>query len=169
MLTERIYELRVDGKPIPQPRATQTWKGGRRHSYHVDNGIELYRTLIVHAWRRLRVSPLSGPVAIVFDFVLPRPKKLMRKRMAMPSIWHESKPDLTNLMKGAEDALNDAGAFLVDDSQICLEIPIKRIASGDEPPHSTIILAEIQGKPASIAQLRQILTQLSMSTPAAFD
>ena len=68
----------------------------------------------------MRFEPWTGPVALAASFYMPIPKRMkcpdpdnVRARMAM---FHAKKPDMSNILKALEDALN--GILWVDDSQI---------------------------------------------------
>lgn len=64
-------------------------------------------------------DPLEGPLSLSLRFRLPIPKsysKRARASMAAGEIAPTSKPDLSNLVKAIEDAMN--GVVFVDDSQV---------------------------------------------------
>ena len=58
-------------------------------------------------WRS--APPLSGPIAVYFDFLMPRPKGHLRKdgsvRPGAPA-YPTVKPDVTKLIRSTEDALS---------------------------------------------------------------
>ena len=61
-------------------------------------------------------KPWDGPVCIQYIFILPRPERLNNKKTPAKLIPCEKRPDLDNLIKGTQDALQ---GFWNDDSQIC--------------------------------------------------
>lgn len=106
------FEVRVYGLPVPQgrPRAARMPAGGIR-VYDPPKSRDWKRTVMAQT---LAVKPerlLAGALKGEMDFYLPRPKSLP-KRVVYPV----KKPDVTNLVKGTEDALK--GIAFADDSQI---------------------------------------------------
>lgn len=75
-------------------------------------------------------GPLSGPLATSYVFVVPRPKGHFgsgrNARVLKPSApkYPTVKPDLTKLVRAAEDALN--GIAWHDDSQVVTKAEAKR-------------------------------------------
>lgn len=63
--------------------------------------------------------PFAGAIRLDLTFVLPRPKRLLRRCDPDGLILHTSRPDRDNLIKGTQDGLSLAG-FWLDDSQICM-------------------------------------------------
>jgi Holliday junction resolvase RusA-like endonuclease len=59
------------------------------------------------------VFPVAGPVGLYVCFTMPKPKSAPKRR----TTWPTTRPDLSHLLRAAEDALVAAGAFK-DDSQI---------------------------------------------------
>lgn len=72
-------------------------------------------------------KPLSGPLSMEVVFFLPAPKDLAKKLEKGENIAHIKKPDLSNLIKGLEDALN--GICYTDDSQITESRVVKQYAT----------------------------------------
>lgn len=76
--------------------------------------------------------PLSGPIDLHVEIVLPRPKAHYRasKRAGTRTLredapaWHASKPDTTKLLRALEDALSGIAWF--DDSQVAMQSASKR-------------------------------------------
>lgn len=63
-----------------------------------------------------KCRPLNGPLRLRLTFFLQAPKNLDAKLRAGKNIAHVKKPDLSNIIKGIEDALK--GICYHDDSQI---------------------------------------------------
>ena len=61
---------------------------------------------------------LVGPVSLFVVFVLPRPKRLYRKKDIEGLVHCFKKPDTTNLLKSIEDAIQKSGQVWSDDSQV---------------------------------------------------
>jgi Holliday junction resolvase RusA-like endonuclease len=63
-------------------------------------------------------KPLIGPICLEICFLIPMPDSWPKKKKdGMNGKRHTSKPDTSNLIKYAEDALN--GIAYNDDCQIC--------------------------------------------------
>ena len=57
-------------------------------------------------------EPIAGPVILRVNVIMRRPKSVSQRKRPHPTV----KPDLSNIIKSVEDALN--GTAIVDDSQI---------------------------------------------------
>lgn len=91
-------------------------------------------------------KPLKGPVSLRCEFVLPRPKchfgsgKNARVLKSSSPIFPINKPDVTKLVRCAEDALR--GIVWVDDSQVVLQTNCKTYG---EVIGVKLTIAELQG------------------------
>lgn len=90
-------------------------------------------------------APMGGPVELTVLFVFPRPKRLIWKKREMRREFHVSKPDCDNCIKGIKDALNKL--LWIDDSQVCDEHIFKRVAAGDEQPHTQVAVRCLESRP----------------------
>jgi crossover junction endodeoxyribonuclease RusA len=117
----------VPGRPAPQ--------GSKRH---VGNGILLESSRAVAPWRTtvawhaadaFRGAPLDGPIVARFEFVMPRPTSLPKRKPTPP---HTKRPDVDKLARAVMDALS--GVVWRDDSQVTDMHPTKRYAELDEQP-----------------------------------
>lgn len=62
-------------------------------------------------------EPLTGPISVYLDFVMPRPKATPKKEQP----WATKRPDIDKLARAVLDALT--GVVIKDDSQvICLDL-----------------------------------------------
>jgi Holliday junction resolvase RusA-like endonuclease len=109
----------VLGDPVPQPRPRVTTKGKFARAYtpssHPING---YRAAIAEAARQAGAKPVADmPLTIEIDFVFSRPKSHFNKKGLKPGVPVLPRADVTNCVKGVEDALN--GIAYVDDRQLC--------------------------------------------------
>ena len=106
------FEVRIYGLPVGQgrPRAFKL-PGGQIRMYDPAKSRDWKRTVMAQALAAKPERLLAGPCAGEMDFYLPRPKSAP-KRVVYPT----SRPDLSNLLKGTEDALR--GLVFADDSQI---------------------------------------------------
>lgn len=121
-----LLEMFVPGRPAPQ--------GSHRH---VGNGIMVESSKAVGPWRTVvawhaaqawTATPLDGAVAVVYEFVMPRPSGTP-KRSTPPAI---KRPDIEKLARAVSDALS--GIVWRDDSQVVDMRLIKRLAELDEQP-----------------------------------
>lgn len=119
--------ITVRGIPAPQ--------GSKRH---VGGGRLIEQSKAVGPWREAvraqtqqamnHLVPAEGPVTVLIDFYLPRPKSLPRK-----VTMHVKRPDLDKLGRAVLDGLTDGGAWL-DDSQVNRLMLAKYYAGEDNPP-----------------------------------
>ncbi len=72
---------------------------------------------------------LEGPLWVDILAIVPRPKRLMRKKDPDAEVWSEVKPDIDNIDKSVLDALK---AFWRDDAQICRLVTEKAHAAKGE-------------------------------------
>jgi len=92
-----------------------------------------------------------GPLALVTEFVLKRPKghfgsgRNAGALKALAPTWVESKPDTTKLVRCAEDALK--GILWRDDNQVACQVNLKRYANPGEPTGAWIRVYRLRQKP----------------------
>jgi Holliday junction resolvase RusA-like endonuclease len=109
-----ILTFAVPIAPVPQPRP-------RVHNNHAfvpkEHKIHSFRNAVatcaakaILETSRKSLWPVKGRVVLTMNFYLKRPRS--QKKAAFPL----SRPDVSNLLKGAEDALK--GQVWVDDSQV---------------------------------------------------
>ena len=90
--------------------------------------------------------PLDGPIGLSVLFVLPRSTAKVWKRKPMPREWAPTaKADIDNLLKAIMDALNKLA--WTDDRRICMALPRKCIAAGNERPHAEIVIETLDSDP----------------------
>jgi crossover junction endodeoxyribonuclease RusA len=120
-------DLFIPGRPAPQ--------GSKRH---VGNGILVESSKAVAPWRTTvawsvsqvwKSGPLSGPVRVELEFVMPRPSATPKRKPTPPAV---KKPDLDKLQRAVFDALSRI--VWSDDSVITEVRATKRIADLDEQP-----------------------------------
>lgn len=106
------FEVRIYGlaKAQGRPRAFALPTGHIR-MYDPPDSKDWKRTVMAQALPARPAQLLVGPLVAEFTFFLPRPKSAP-KRVVRPV----TKPDLSNLLKGVEDALR--GIVYADDSQL---------------------------------------------------
>lgn len=103
-----------DLEPTPKGRPRVSRFGG----VYTPGKTRLFENAVkMMAKAQYRGEPLACPVHLSVFFVMTRPKSVKRSH-------HTTKPDLTNLIKSLEDALN--GVVWKDDSQIFSVSAVKR-------------------------------------------
>lgn len=116
------YKISLHEKPIPlaRPRVTKfgTYNPQKEH-------VKKWKSLLAQKWPYL---PYNGFISIIWDFGMPYPKSLskrLKKAIEEDSATypHVKKPDLSNLIKFVEDAMQ--GIIFVDDKQI-IDITAKK-------------------------------------------
>lgn len=132
------YEFFVYHLPEPEPRKQHRLvrTPGREYiqTYTKENSpVNVYKQAIKFEAMQAIAGrgPLSGPLSVEIQFIMPRPKSIVWKRKEMIREWHWGRPDIDNLQKALFDALN--GVAWNDDGQVCELDVIKIIAAGDEP------------------------------------
>lgn len=136
----------VDGIPKaqPRPRAFARRFGDKFQARVYDAGTaEGWKSCVAAASLPHRpASPLTGPVALVVEFLLPRPKNRCR-RADNPGLVHcTTKPDIENLVKAVMDAMTQCG-WWVDDSQV-VELEASKCWH------------EIGGRPGAVIRVRDL-------------
>ena len=135
----------VAGVPIPQPR--------QRHRIMQLNGKYVATSYVskshpVQKWKgRIRLiarnafeTPLTCPVEISLEFVLPRPISRTRKTIENFSYWSVARPDIDNLVKAVLDALTDIAWN--DDTQVSCLMSSKVVAGDDDEVGVTISIMD---------------------------
>lgn len=133
-----VIDVFIPGKAAPQ--------GSKRH---VGRGVLVESSKEVKPWREsIRWAllgtpapdraawPLQGPVTVVLEFVLPRPKSTP-KRSTPPAV---KRPDIDKLQRAVLDAIGSAGVW-GDDAQVVEIHARKRLAELTEVPGCRIRLA----------------------------
>jgi Holliday junction resolvase RusA-like endonuclease len=126
-------ELKVPGNPKALKRHRTFQKGKFKGTY--DPSMNDKADFLAKAMENKPGIPLDEPLHVKFTFCFPRPKSHFRTganahllRDIAPE-WHTGKPDVSNLAKFVEDALN--GTYWKDDSRIC-DLSATKIY-GDQP------------------------------------
>ena len=110
--------LFIPGIPKAQPRARATSRGGRFTRMYDPGTAEAWKGCIALAIRdHMPAAPMDGPVRVDLTFLLPRPKRLMRKRDPDGAMYCTAKPDRDNLDKAVLDCLTEMGMWR-DDAQV---------------------------------------------------
>lgn len=108
------------GVPIAKARARVTMRGGKPRAYTPQKTREYEARIRAAAMDVMGGrKPLDGPIHLEIEAFMPIPESWSRSRKleaGLHIIMPTSRPDLTNIAKAAEDALN--GVVWKDDSQI---------------------------------------------------
>lgn len=132
-------------KGQPRPRAfARIDSVGRAKARVYDPGTaEAWKSAVVVAGASARPKqPIEGPVSVVMYFMMPRPKRLYRKKDPAWGIPCPSKPDWDNLAKGTLDAMT-ADGWWRDDAQIVDARVSKNYHEKDGAPGAMITVAEL--------------------------
>ena len=121
--------LRIIGIPKPQARPRVFQAGGRTISWSPKTSW--YALVYAKALENRPAVPLDAPLSVEVEFIMPRPKA--RKK----EVWHTTRPDWDNLLKGCQDAMTQA-QWWRDDSLIAKALMVKRYQSKDEPTGAII-------------------------------
>lgn len=138
--TARRLRIYVPAVPVaqPRPRAFSMGKSARIVSAPDKHPVNAFKAAVAYAARQTlkEAAPLTGPLAVRLEFVMPRPKAKCWKTKPMPREPHTITPDADNLAK----SVLDAASRIVwrDDSQIFDLRVVKHIAAGDESPSASI-------------------------------
>ena len=115
-----MVQFDVEGIPVPKGRPRHTVRGGFVHSYTPEQTRTYEAAVRERAKKAMGSSePLETPIKAFFYVRLPIPKTITKKRLEAIRSGSEMpirKPDLTNIVKSLEDALN--GVVYKDDCQI---------------------------------------------------
>ena len=132
----KTWTVHINDAPVPKARARMTRKG---HVYTPTTTREAEHR-IREAWISMypELEPLEGPLELTVFVHLPRPKRHYgigknadRLRPTAPK-FPDRKPDLSNYLKMAEDALN--GVAWRDDGQLVAGHQYKYYARGQLRP-----------------------------------
>jgi Holliday junction resolvase RusA-like endonuclease len=116
----------VPGDPVPQPRHKITARGPFAHAYiPKSHAIHAYRKAIAKAAIDAGATPTDdAPLTLVLVLQFERPKSHFNKSGLKKTAPKLPRPDVSNCIKGIEDALN--GVAWHDDQQVGTVIATKR-------------------------------------------
>jgi Holliday junction resolvase RusA-like endonuclease len=145
-MTAAPLTFTVPGQPVAKARARTVVNRGRVHSFtppKTANYENLVRMAFVEKYPNH--VPIEGPIMLSIRAFFMAPKYLMRKHaheVAQETILHISRPDLSNIFKSVEDALN--GVAFVDDSAVCVYGPDQSMKLYSVMPRVEITIREIK-------------------------
>lgn len=129
----------VPGDPVGKGRPRASTRGGHVRLYTPPRTAHwegVASTVFHSSWGR---APLDCPVEVRVLALFRRPKRLVWKRRPMVRLPYVSKPDASNVLKAAEDALEKAGV-LRDDCLIYKASIVCFYCSGEEAPQVSVTL-----------------------------
>lgn len=135
-----MISFRAHGIPRPWSRPRFDRRSGRVF----DSGSsDAWRADVLRCGRSARPRrPLVGPLIVLIDFLLPRPRRLCRRSDPTGEIPCDRRPDRDNLEKAVLDALQADGWF-VDDAQVVGGEVRKLYHAIGEAPGARITIAEV--------------------------
>jgi len=111
--TSAVIRFQVHGLPIAQGSLRSWLVNGRPVITSTAKGLPSWRRLVADVAQRFAPEePWEGPVGIVLDFGIPKPKSAPKTRR----VWPDKRPDLDKLSRSVLDALTYV--IFADDSQV---------------------------------------------------
>lgn len=120
------FTLLVEPKSV-QKGARAFVRGNGKIGFFNNSDKNSYQNrVILESKHHAPKEPLKGPLSVAYRFYLPRPK-------SVKGGWpHTARFDLSNLLKGTEDALTQAG-FWKDDRQV-VEVNMMKMYAEEGTP-----------------------------------
>lgn len=120
-------EFWISTIPAGQARPKFARVGNHVHTYDPKHSKDYKADM---KWQIIEQHPIvmQGPVSLIVDFMMPRPKAHYNKKGVKDSApyYHTSKPDLDNMVKALKDCAK--GVLWKDDSQVCVTMATKKYA-----------------------------------------
>jgi len=116
MLWRKHIVLPISPKSKGRPRVRVV--AGHAQTYTPKETVDFERSVAQLLADHRPPSLLEGPVTMLVTFVLPRPKRLYRKKDPSQMVKCFKKPDLDNLAKSLNDAIDRNGGYWHDDAQV---------------------------------------------------
>ncbi len=129
--------LHLSGQPQTKGRPRVVKHGKHVHTYtpkHTKN----YENYVRGIGEEHFEKPTDQPVKITMIFRMKRPSYITWKTIDMVEVGSPNRPDLSNLEKAVEDALD--GVAYRDDGQIYCKRSFKVYHSGDGKPETIVII-----------------------------
>jgi len=129
--------ITIPGPPVGKGRPRFVRATG--HTYTPEK-TRAYEAMVRQVYRLGRHGdPLQGPVCLEIMAVFPLPKD-KRRRSALAGQPYTGKPDIDNVIKVIQDALN--GLAYADDKQVTELHAALRYCGEGEQPHVSVIIEE---------------------------
>ena len=128
----------IYGDPVPQGSSRAFNHSGRIVVTSDNPNLKKWRTFCAFVLRKdiAKGAPIDGPVEVVLDFYLARPKSHLNGSGTLRkgySVSHINKPDADKLVRAILDACTDAGVWH-DDAQVVRLTATKNYAVTPELP-----------------------------------
>lgn len=126
--------IRIDVIGTPAPQGSKRGFVVKGRAVLVDDNkqsLRDWRTDCAVAAQEAAVAPLAGPLEVVIEFRLYRPKSAKKA-----DYWVSKRPDLDKLVRSTFDALK--GRCWNDDSQVAKLVAFKRYCREGERPGALI-------------------------------
>ena len=107
-----------------------------------------------HAAQHVTKPLLDVPIRLDILIVLPRPKRLMRKKDPDGLVWAPKRPDRDNVEKAITDGLKNC---FRDDAQICAGESVKCYAEKNGVPRIVISMQEIKSGGPSVGNPKSFI------------
>lgn len=140
-----MIRFTIPGPAVPQGRPRLTTRGRYPHAYDPQESRKyklLVRIMAKSAMFEQGAAPLEGPVMLSVQEFRAIPQSWSRKKREAAlegSIFPTTKPDMSNIVKGIEDAMN--GIVWHDDSQVVITRTMKIY---DETPRVEVEVREVE-------------------------
>jgi len=121
------------GIPVPQPRVKSRRIGMHSGVYTPDTADSWKRIVTISAKQAWDKVTFTGPVMLILDLYLPRPKSHFNKAGLKPNAprWHTSRGDFDNYAKAIADAFTRVGIWN-DDGQVACHEFMKQYATPND-------------------------------------
>jgi Holliday junction resolvase RusA-like endonuclease len=118
---------------------------GKHMARAYDSGTaEGWKALIAASLQSsLPAQPYEGPVSVSAKFLMPRPKRLQRRKDPPGELPHTAKPDGDNLVKAVLDVCSQINVWR-DDAQVVDTFIQKRYAAKDGRPGLHLIIQSME-------------------------
>jgi crossover junction endodeoxyribonuclease RusA len=137
-IIEHIIDIPMEPVACPRPRVSKFGAYYPKKYKDFQKQTKAYLKTLDESY----FQAASKPVHIVYTFIFARPKYMTAKKYPSGRILHNKRPDLDNLVKAINDAIQSAG-IIDDDSQIYSFGAHKYYAAKDE--QSSIMLTIQKG------------------------
>jgi len=138
----RSITFSIPGPPVGKERARTFRQGGVSITRTPDKTRDYEKLVATLARLFWKGPPAEGPIRLELVVVKPRPKRLHRKADPDGRIRCLASPDLSNVQKAVEDAMN--GIVYADDAQVCEWSGSKWYAAKGEGPCVVVTVEEIE-------------------------
>lgn len=132
----RMFEGFCPVSPVPQGRPRFTFRNGHVITFTPKETEQYVKSVRAYLKREYgAMPPMDGPLRVDYEFIMPKPKSVPKSRRLV-----QTKPDLDNLVKSFQDALeykqmrneNSEFGLIAGDSRIASSNAIKRYAMDGE-------------------------------------